>query len=163
MPGTGLEWHGSLLYIFLVNADSRKVGCLIAWNLDIWKKKSENCVVLGRSFRQPDRNQGAQRGLISMDIAGLEVAGDGFILISQSGKAGIASDRIIDLDMVPSERELICHKSPPDVIRRVQRAYFQDSSFFPAVNSRSAISQKQSQKSPKILMARMTAATSARV
>jgi hypothetical protein len=57
----------------------------------------------------------------------------------------------MDLDMVPSERELICHKSPPDVIRRLQRAYFQDSSFFPAVNSRSAISQKQPQKFAKNL------------
>jgi hypothetical protein len=53
-----------------------------------------------------------------MNIAGLEVAGNSFIPVGQRSKAGIASNCIMNLDMVASERELVCHISPPDFIAR---------------------------------------------
>src|SRR5690242_1393492 len=99
-----------------MNANGREVGCLVAGYFNIWKEKSKNREILGRSFGELDRDQGTQHGLISMNIAGLEVAGNSFILVGQRSKAGIASNRIMNLDMVASERELICHISPPDVI-----------------------------------------------
>src|SRR5437868_14110263 len=113
LPGCRAMWERVWPTELFAHGDGGKTNRLLSGSFDFRQEKGKSRAAGIDRPCQRNGNERAENCSIGVDLVGFEAFREGALLIGQRRKGRIGPDRIIDLDVMSPQRELVRHGLSP--------------------------------------------------